>query len=167
MTTLECHYTTANPHASKWTAGFRRIFVHPLARTIQIEFVGAPAHYCFEAYEVRLKDETGLDLLYSSIIPVEAMRSEVIDNNTVLFGEYNFTDLEVDDLVNCFITYTKLYNNGDYEKSLNEDFRLFAFQKCNHFLRKSLSELLNNVRMIFSLYHCDIVVLRKVLFQWN
>uniref|UniRef100_A0A914ZJT0 SEFIR domain-containing protein n=3 Tax=Parascaris univalens TaxID=6257 RepID=A0A914ZJT0_PARUN len=86
----------SNPYASKWTAGFRRIFVHPLARTIQIEFVGAPAHYCFEAYEVRLKDETGLDLLHSSIIPVEAMRSEVIDDNTILFGEYNFTDLEVE-----------------------------------------------------------------------
>ncbi|VDM26788.1 unnamed protein product, partial [Toxocara canis] len=85
----------SNPQASKWTAGFRRIFVHSLARTIQIEFVGAPAHYCFEAYEVRLKDETGLDLLHSSIIPVEAMRSELIDNITVLFGEYNFTDLEV------------------------------------------------------------------------
>uniref|UniRef100_A0A0M3JXW2 SEFIR domain-containing protein n=1 Tax=Anisakis simplex TaxID=6269 RepID=A0A0M3JXW2_ANISI len=86
----------ANPQASKWAAGFRRIFVHSLARTIQIEFVGAPAHYCFEAYEVRLKDESGLDLLYSSIIPVQSMRSEVIDNNTVLFGEYNFTGLEVE-----------------------------------------------------------------------
>lgn len=42
----------AHPYASKWTAGFRRIILHPLARTIQIEFVGAPAQYCFEQYEV-------------------------------------------------------------------------------------------------------------------
>lgn len=26
----------ANPYASKWTAGFRRIFLHSLARSIQV-----------------------------------------------------------------------------------------------------------------------------------
>ncbi|VDN18631.1 unnamed protein product [Gongylonema pulchrum] len=86
----------ANPQASRWTGGFRRILVHPVARTIQLEFVGAPLHYCFEGYEVRLKDESGLGLLHSAIVPVESMHVEHIDNQTFLFGEHNFTDLEVD-----------------------------------------------------------------------
>lgn len=85
----------ANPQASRWTSGFRRILVHPIARTIQVEFVGAPLHYCFEEYEVRLKDESGLELLHSAVVPVELMRVEHFDNQTFLFGEYNFTDLEV------------------------------------------------------------------------
>lgn len=42
----------SHPFASKWTAGFRQIILHNLARTIQVEFVGAPRQYCFEQYEV-------------------------------------------------------------------------------------------------------------------
>lgn len=89
------HYLLANIQASKWAAGFRRILVHSLARTIQVEFVGAPPHYCFEGYEVRLKDESGLELLRSAVIPLDAMKIEYHNNHTVLFGEYNFTGLEV------------------------------------------------------------------------
>ncbi|OZC10451.1 hypothetical protein X798_02494 [Onchocerca flexuosa] len=87
---------TSNLQASRWTGGFRRILVHPIARTIQVEFVGAPPHYCFEGYEVRLKDESGLELLHSAVVPVELMYVEYIGNQTILFGEYNFTNLEVD-----------------------------------------------------------------------
>ncbi|VDM98297.1 unnamed protein product [Thelazia callipaeda] len=90
------YFPSANLQASRWTGGFRRILVHSVARTIQVEFMGAPVHYCFEGYEIRLKDESGLELLHSAIIPVELMRKEYLDNQTVLFGEYNFTDLEVD-----------------------------------------------------------------------
>uniref|UniRef100_A0A915DBG2 SEFIR domain-containing protein n=1 Tax=Ditylenchus dipsaci TaxID=166011 RepID=A0A915DBG2_9BILA len=86
----------SHPYASKWTAGFRRIFLHSLARTMQVEFVGAPPQYCFEQYEVRLLDETGLELLYSGIVTIEEMNREVINNSTVFFGEYNFTNLEMD-----------------------------------------------------------------------
>ncbi|KAL3981547.1 SEFIR domain family protein [Acanthocheilonema viteae] len=87
---------TSNLQASRWTGGFRRILVHPLARTIQVEFVGAPPHYCFEGYEVRLKDESGLELLHSAVVPVELMYMEYFGNQTILFGQYNFTNLEVD-----------------------------------------------------------------------
>ncbi|KAH7729284.1 Protein Y64G10A.6 [Aphelenchoides avenae] len=90
-----CSYHS-HPYASKWTAGFRRIMLHSLAKTIQIEFVGAPPQYCFEQYEVRLLDETGLELLHSDTISVDQMRSEVIGNTTVVFGEYNFTQLDLD-----------------------------------------------------------------------
>ncbi|KAI6175409.1 SEFIR domain-containing protein [Aphelenchoides bicaudatus] len=86
----------SHPSSSRWTAGFRRIILHPIARTIQIEFVGAPAQYCFEQYEVRLLDETGLELLHSDVISVDQMKSERIDNNTVYFGQYNFTHLDLD-----------------------------------------------------------------------
>uniref|UniRef100_A0A914VY18 SEFIR domain-containing protein n=1 Tax=Plectus sambesii TaxID=2011161 RepID=A0A914VY18_9BILA len=61
-----------------------------------VEFVGAPEHYCFEAYEVRLLDETSIELLHHAIVTTDMMKAEVIDNRTVLFGEYNFTNLEVD-----------------------------------------------------------------------
>lgn len=88
-------FILANFQASQWTGGFRRILVHPLARTIQVEFVGAPSHYCFEGYEVRLKDESGLELLYSAVVPVELMYKEYFGNQTILFGQYNFTNLEV------------------------------------------------------------------------
>uniref|UniRef100_A0A0R3RTI1 SEFIR domain-containing protein n=1 Tax=Elaeophora elaphi TaxID=1147741 RepID=A0A0R3RTI1_9BILA len=77
----------SNLQASRWTGGFRRILV---------EFVGAPPHYCFEGYEVRLKDESGLELLHSAVVPVELMYTEYFGNQTILFGQYNFTDLEVD-----------------------------------------------------------------------
>uniref|UniRef100_A0A1I7VC52 SEFIR domain-containing protein n=1 Tax=Loa loa TaxID=7209 RepID=A0A1I7VC52_LOALO len=86
----------ANLQASRWTGGFRRILVHSLARMIQVEFVGAPPHYCFEGYEVRLKDESGLELLHSAVVPVELMYMEHFGNQTMLFGQYNFTNLEVD-----------------------------------------------------------------------
>jgi len=60
-----------------------------------MEFVGAPKQYCFEQYEVRLVDESGLELLHTDYISVENMKTEVINNVTVYFGEYNFTNLEV------------------------------------------------------------------------
>ncbi|KAE9554804.1 hypothetical protein FO519_002001 [Halicephalobus sp. NKZ332] len=85
----------SHPFASKWTAGFRQIILHDLARTIQMEFVGAPKQYCFEQYEVRLVDESGLELLHTDVISVENMKTEVINNVTVYFGEYNFTNLEL------------------------------------------------------------------------
>jgi hypothetical protein len=86
----------SHPFASKWTAGFRQIVLHNLARTIQVEFVGAPRQYCFEQYEVRLVDESGLELLHTDTISVDQMKTEVIDNVTMFFGEYNFTNLELD-----------------------------------------------------------------------
>uniref|UniRef100_A0AC34PW07 SEFIR domain-containing protein n=1 Tax=Panagrolaimus sp. JU765 TaxID=591449 RepID=A0AC34PW07_9BILA len=86
----------SHPFASKWTAGFRQIVLHDLARTIQLEFVAAPKQYCFEQYEVRLVDESGLELLHTDIISVENMKTEIIDNSTVYFGEYNFTNLDYD-----------------------------------------------------------------------
>lgn len=78
--------------ASKWTAGFRHIYVHSAARIMQVEFVGAPAQYCFEQYEIRLLDETGLELLYSGTVSVEEMNR----NGSIILGTYNFTDLQVD-----------------------------------------------------------------------
>ncbi|CAJ0573719.1 unnamed protein product, partial [Mesorhabditis spiculigera] len=86
----------SDPQAAKWTAAFRKIFLHSLARTIQIEFVGAPPQYCFEAYEVRLKDESGMELTHSHIVNVADMRPETINGKQVLFGEHNFTNLELD-----------------------------------------------------------------------
>ncbi|KAI6206768.1 SEFIR domain-containing protein [Aphelenchoides besseyi] len=83
----------SHPHASKWTAGFRRIALNSLMRTIEIQFVGAPPQYCFEQYEVRLLDETGLELLHSDVISVDQMQPEIIDNATVYFGQYNFSNL--------------------------------------------------------------------------
>jgi hypothetical protein len=84
----------SHPYASKWSAGFRRISLHSLAKTIEIEFVGAPTQYCFEQYEVRLLDESGLELLHSDIISTEQMRTETVGNSTLLFGQYNFTGLD-------------------------------------------------------------------------
>uniref|UniRef100_A0A914I6V8 SEFIR domain-containing protein n=1 Tax=Globodera rostochiensis TaxID=31243 RepID=A0A914I6V8_GLORO len=82
----------SNQFASKWTAGFRHIYVHSAARVMQVEFVGAPPQYCFESYEVRLLDETGLELLFSGTVLVEEMQR----NGKMLIGQYNFTDLEYD-----------------------------------------------------------------------
>ncbi|CAD6194615.1 unnamed protein product [Caenorhabditis auriculariae] len=93
--TAEYCKTQANPHASKWTAGFRKIFLLAVARTIQIEFVAAPAHYCFEEYEVRLLDGSGLELLHSTILRADEMRTEVINGKTITFGEHNFTGLSL------------------------------------------------------------------------
>ncbi|CAJ0936996.1 unnamed protein product, partial [Mesorhabditis belari] len=86
----------SDPQASKWTAAFRRIFLHSLARTIQVEFVGAPQQYCFEAYEVRLKDESGMELAHSHIVEAKDMKNETIGGKVMFFGEYNFTGLEVE-----------------------------------------------------------------------
>ncbi|KAI1732818.1 SEFIR domain-containing protein [Ditylenchus destructor] len=86
----------SNPYASRWSAGFRKIYLHSLARQIQLEFVGAPPQYCFEQYEVRLLDETGLELVHSGIVKIEEMRRETIKNSTVFFGEFNFTNLEME-----------------------------------------------------------------------
>ena len=44
---------------------------------------------------MRLVDESGLELLHTDYISVENMKTEVINNVTVYFGEYNFTNLEV------------------------------------------------------------------------
>lgn len=51
--------------------------------------------------QVRLLDETGMELLHSDTISVEQMRSETIGNSTVIFGEYNFTQLDVSPLRSC------------------------------------------------------------------
>uniref|UniRef100_A0A7E4W5Q7 SEFIR domain-containing protein n=1 Tax=Panagrellus redivivus TaxID=6233 RepID=A0A7E4W5Q7_PANRE len=85
----------SHPYASKWTAGFRQIPLNSLAKTITVEFVGAPKQYCFEQYLVRLVDETRLIRIREDIISASDMRTEVIGNNTVYFGVYNFTDLEL------------------------------------------------------------------------
>lgn len=82
----------SNQFASKWTAGFRHIYVHSAARILQVEFVGAPPQYCFEQYEVRLLDETGLELLHSGVVSVEEMQR----NGSMALGTYNFSDLEYD-----------------------------------------------------------------------
>nr|CAD2172569.1 unnamed protein product [Meloidogyne enterolobii] len=82
----------ANQFASKWTAGFRHIYVHSAARILQVEFVGAPPQFCFEQYEVRLLDETGQELLYFGVVPVEEMQK----SGSLIFGTYNFTNLEYD-----------------------------------------------------------------------
>uniref|UniRef100_A0A1I8BZH3 SEFIR domain-containing protein n=1 Tax=Meloidogyne hapla TaxID=6305 RepID=A0A1I8BZH3_MELHA len=82
----------ANQFASKWTAGFRHIYVHSAARILQVEFVGAPPQFCFEQYEVRLLDETGQELLYSGIVSVDEMHK----SGSIIFGTYNFTNLEYD-----------------------------------------------------------------------
>ncbi|XGW25983.1 hypothetical protein V3C99_006971 [Haemonchus contortus] len=88
--------THANPAASKWTAAFRRIFLQSITRTILVEFVGAPPHFCFEEYEVRLLDESGIELLYHTTIKAKDMKKEIIDGKAVYFGEHNFTGLEYD-----------------------------------------------------------------------
>ncbi|KAK6752891.1 hypothetical protein RB195_003970 [Necator americanus] len=86
--------THTNTEASKWTAAFRRIFLQSITRTIQVEFVGAPPHFCFEEYEVRLLDETGIELLHHTTIKAKDMKKEIIDGKVVYFGEHNFTGLE-------------------------------------------------------------------------
>ncbi|VDM68417.1 unnamed protein product [Strongylus vulgaris] len=96
---LDLRLISANTEASKWTAAFRRIFLQSIARTIQIEFVGAPPHFCFEEYEVRLLDETGIELLHHTTIKAKDMKKEIIDGKVVYFGEHNFTGLEVGDLI--------------------------------------------------------------------
>ncbi|PIO66387.1 SEFIR domain protein [Teladorsagia circumcincta] len=92
--TVEQVHFHANTAASKWTAAFRRIFLQSITRTILVEFVGAPPHYCFEEYEVRLLDETGIELLHHATIKASDMKKEIIDGKAVYFGEYNFTGLE-------------------------------------------------------------------------
>ncbi|KAL3102119.1 hypothetical protein niasHS_003528 [Heterodera schachtii] len=82
----------SNQFASKWTAGFRHIYVHSAARVMQVEFVGAPPQFCFESYEVRLLDETGLELLFSGTVHAEEMHR----NGSMAIGQFNFTDLEYD-----------------------------------------------------------------------
>ncbi|PAV92158.1 hypothetical protein WR25_05326 [Diploscapter pachys] len=88
--------THTHTAASKWTAGFRRIFLMTVTRTIQIEFVGAPLQYCFEQYEVRLLDGSGLEMLHSTVINAKDMKYEEIDGKIYAFGEHNFTGLELD-----------------------------------------------------------------------
>src|SRR4051812_45338026 len=68
-----------------------------MTRTIQIEFIGAPAQYCFEAYEVRLMHENGMEVVASKTVYVDDMKAENIDNRTVYFGEHDFTNLTVDE----------------------------------------------------------------------
>uniref|UniRef100_A0A1I7YDS5 SEFIR domain-containing protein n=1 Tax=Steinernema glaseri TaxID=37863 RepID=A0A1I7YDS5_9BILA len=84
----------SHPSASKWTAAFKRILMLQMARTIQVQFPAAPEQYCFEAYEVRLLDDQGLEH-ESAVISLENMRSEMIGNRTEYYGEYNFTNLQV------------------------------------------------------------------------
>lgn len=62
---------------------------------MQVEFVGAPSEYCFEQYEVRLLDDSAMELLHSGIVTHAQMKLEQISNSNVYFGEYNFTNLEV------------------------------------------------------------------------
>ncbi|CAI4228378.1 unnamed protein product [Auanema sp. JU1783] len=94
--TQYCRTHAPTPEASKWTAGFRKIFLQAITKTIHIEFVGAPAHYCFEEYEVRLLDETGIELLHHTIVRAADMKKEWIDGKLVTFGEHNFTNLELE-----------------------------------------------------------------------
>lgn len=85
----------ANSKASQWVSAFRKVIVNSITRTIQIEFIGAPSAYCFEEYEIRLKDETGFELLRTATIPVAHMYTEITNNKAVLFGKYIFTNLQV------------------------------------------------------------------------
>ncbi|VDN60510.1 unnamed protein product [Dracunculus medinensis] len=84
----------ANSKASQWVSAFRKVIVNSITRTIQIEFIGAPSAYCFEEYEIRLKDETGFELLRTATIPVAHMYTEITNNKAVLFGKYIFTNLQ-------------------------------------------------------------------------
>uniref|UniRef100_A0AC35U708 SEFIR domain-containing protein n=1 Tax=Rhabditophanes sp. KR3021 TaxID=114890 RepID=A0AC35U708_9BILA len=86
----------SHPLASKWTAGFKKISLMHLARSIQVTFVGAPPQYCFEEYEVRLLDESGLEELERIKIPIESMIVERVDNETIYTGIVNFTNLQYD-----------------------------------------------------------------------
>lgn len=89
----------SNPQASKWAASFRKIFLFSAIRMIQIEFLAAPPQYCFEEYEVRLLDSSGIVMLQSAIISKEDLKTEFINGRNVQFGEYNFTDIELDTAV--------------------------------------------------------------------
>uniref|UniRef100_A0A8R1E9W1 ILCR1 Ig-like domain-containing protein n=1 Tax=Caenorhabditis japonica TaxID=281687 RepID=A0A8R1E9W1_CAEJA len=86
----------SHPQASKWAASFRKIFLFSAIKMIQIEFLAAPSQYCFEEYEVRLLDSSGIVMLQSAVISKEQLKMEVINNHAVLFGEYNFTNIELD-----------------------------------------------------------------------
>ncbi|CAI2352386.1 unnamed protein product [Caenorhabditis sp. 36 PRJEB53466] len=86
----------SNPQASKWAASFRKIFLFSAIRMIQIEFLAAPPQYCFEEYEVRLLDSSGIVMLQSAVISMEDLKTELINGRPVQFGEYNFTDIELD-----------------------------------------------------------------------
>lgn len=70
---------------------------------MQVEFVGAPPQYCFEQYEVRLLDDSGMELLHSGIVSHAQMKHEKISNSNVYFGEYNFTNLEVQNFIFKYI----------------------------------------------------------------
>uniref|UniRef100_A0A1I7UZC9 Reelin domain-containing protein n=1 Tax=Caenorhabditis tropicalis TaxID=1561998 RepID=A0A1I7UZC9_9PELO len=89
----------SNPQASKWAASYRKIFLFSAIRMIQIEFLAAPPQYCFEEYEIRLLDSSGIVMLQSAIIPKSDLRTEFINGRNVQFGEYNFTDIELDTLL--------------------------------------------------------------------
>lgn len=89
----------AHPYASKFAAGFRQIQVIPAAQMLQVVFIGAPPQYCFEQYEVRLLDESGMELLYSGIVSINEMRAEKINGAPVLYGQFNFSQLEVQHFV--------------------------------------------------------------------
>ncbi|CAL2039188.1 unnamed protein product [Caenorhabditis brenneri] len=86
----------SNPQASKWAASFRKIFLFSAIRMIQIEFLAAPPQYCFEEYEIRLLDQSGIVMLQSAIISRDDLKTETINGRQVQFGEYNFTDIELD-----------------------------------------------------------------------
>ncbi|KAF1756579.1 hypothetical protein GCK72_013032 [Caenorhabditis remanei] len=86
----------SNPQASKWAASYRKIFLFSAIRMIQIEFLAAPPQYCFEEYEVRLLDSSGIVMLQSAVISKDDLKTEIIDGRAVQFGEYNFTDIELD-----------------------------------------------------------------------
>ncbi|UMM26834.1 hypothetical protein L5515_010373 [Caenorhabditis briggsae] len=86
----------SNPQASKWAASFRKIFLFSAIRMIQIEFLAAPPQYCFEEYEVRLLDSSGIVMLQYAVISKEDLKTETINGKKVQFGEYNFTDIELD-----------------------------------------------------------------------
>ncbi|CAD5226421.1 unnamed protein product [Bursaphelenchus xylophilus] len=86
---------SSHPFASQWAAGFRRVLVYPLTRTVHIEFIAAPPEYCFEQYEIRLMDATVMLVERSTIISLDQLIEEDINGTVNYIGYVNFTDVEL------------------------------------------------------------------------
>ncbi|CAD5219406.1 unnamed protein product [Bursaphelenchus okinawaensis] len=86
---------SSHPFASQWAAGFRRVLVYPLTRTVHIEFIAAPPEYCFEQYEVRLMDPTVMLVERTTLISLDQLVEENTNGTVNYIGYVNFTDVEL------------------------------------------------------------------------
>lgn len=94
MAAKYCSRGESNPHAGRWVAAFRYVYIQPKARWIYVDFIAAPPQYCFEEYELQLYDEKHI-LVNSTRIKRENLVHEMHGNVSVAFGNYTFRDVKV------------------------------------------------------------------------